>query len=955
MKKRLFTLMVASLCLVPKGFALETTTFTTDEGAVLNISLSSVGNTATVTGLGDESFRGVLNIPTEIAYNGSSYSVVTIGDEAFRNGRMTAVSLGNVTTVGASAFRNCSSIQSLDLSNVKIIGDYAFYMKGSALKSLIFSGNLQSVGNQAFSNSVTTVTVNVDNLMQINGLPIPTFNNADVKYYVDGQLLTDIFIPEGVSSISGFNQIKGIGTISFPSTTTEISGFDGTSASSVYCYAVTPPALTGLRACYGIPLYVPHKKELAYKMADGWKNFTNIIEMEGEDIPEYGDTIMLSEAGTLSEVLAQMEKAEITNLVIKGKINAADIKVLRNSTGKLAALDTLDLSNVELVPSDEEYYIYTTMSDGSMNPEYHRFFISAERRDTTFLGATLSSWPPHYYDHYDYNLTAAFCGTRFKRIIMPRTINDIGNRTFMGCGSLQEVVMPNAPISIGNEAFCGCGSLMLIPETNKVESVGEEAFYNCAQLGMLKQTMCLDFTSAVTISDEAFYGCKMIEAVVFSEALRSIGGSAFYNCTSLADVELSPNTFRLSYSSFQNTPWLTANKEVVDGITYIGTVAIELDRNMSTFSPREGTLGIADNFHRPGAKITAIQLPSSLQYIGKLSLRDIDLTSIQLPDALECVGERAFEGWPSLKEIAFPASLKEIGRMAFNGCGLESLIIPDGVEEIGYRAFYQNNSLKKVYYGAQRAIGTYIFNACYNLEDITIGNKVRSIPSYAFEGKSLKSLELGEQLEIVEDHAFSGASEPIKIALPPSLRKIGQGAFSGMAKEIIFSEGLQEIGANAFANCEMEILNLPKGLIKLEGKRMGGAFSNCHNLRKVTLPSTLKEIGDYTFYWCNNLTEVISMINVPYTISIDVFSNSGAFNNTLYVPKGTINLYKSTPCWNNFANIVESNDESAVESVVTELVMPLNYYNLNGSKTNGHRGLNIVHYSDGTVKKVIIK
>jgi hypothetical protein len=299
--------------------------------------------------------------------------------------------------------------------------------------------------------------------------------------------------------------------------------------------------------------------------------------------------------------------------------------------------------------------------------------------------------------------------------------------------------------------------------------------------------------------------------------------------------------------------------------------------------------------------------------------------------------------------------LKEIGRMAFNGCGLESLIIPDGVEEIGYRAFYQNNSLKKVYYGAQRAIGTYIFNACYNLEDITIGNKVRSIPSYAFEGKSLKSLELGEQLEIVEDHAFSGASEPIKIALPPSLRKIGQGAFSGMAKEIIFSEGLQEIGANAFANCEMEILNLPKGLIKLEGKRMGGAFSNCHNLRKVTLPSTLKEIGDYTFYWCNNLTEVISMINEPYTISIDVFSNSSAFNNTLYVPKGTINLYKSTPCWNNFANIVESNDESAVESVVTELVMPLNYYNLNGSKTSGQRGLNIVRYSDGTVKKVILK
>ena len=946
-------LMIVTFGLLTKGLALETTTFTTDEGAVLNITLSSVGNTATVTGMQDiANFKGLLSIPLEIAYNGSSYSIVTIADEAFRNGNMTAVTLGNVTTIGASAFRNCSSIQSLDLSNVKIIGDYAFYMKGSALKSLVFSGSLQSVGSLPFSSSVTQVTVNVESLMQINGLPIPTFNNADVKYYVNGELLTDIIIPKGESSISGFNQIKGLGTISFPSTTKSISGFNNTTAASVYCYAVTPPELTGLAACYDVPLYVPYKREFAYKMADGWKNFTNILEMEGEEIPECGDTITLTEAGTLLEALALSDKSEITNLVIRGKINAADIKVLRNASDKLATLDTLDISMVELVPSAEPYYIYTTMSDGSMNSEYHRFFISAERRDTAFMEASLSSWPPHYYDHYDYNLTAAFCSTRFKRIVMPRNISDIGVRTFMGCVNLNEVVMSNAPTSIGQEAFRDCKSLVLLPEMNKVEFVDEMAFYNCAQLGLLTQARFLDLSSAVTISDQAFYGCKKIQAVGFSDRLYSIGGYAFYNCTSLTDVSLSPNLVRLSYDSFENTPWLTTNKEVVDGITYLGTVAIELDRNMSAFSPREGTLGIADMFHHPGAKISTIQLPSSLKYIGKLSLREINLATIQLPDSLECIGERAFEGWPSLKEIMFPASLKEIGRMSFNSCGLESVIITDGVEEVGYRAFYDNQSLKKVYYGAKRASGTYIFNACYNIEEVIIGNKVKSIPSHTFEGKSLKSLVFGEELEIVEDNAFSAASEPLRIVLPPSLRRIGQGAFGGMAKEIIFSEGLLEIGANAFSNSAIEELNLPEGLIKLEGKRMGGAFSNCHNLRSVTLPSTLKEIGDYTFSNCNNLTQVISKIDIPYAISDDVFSNSSAFNNTLYVPKGTISLYQSTTCWNKFANIVEISNENAVGSVSSNSVAPAKYYNMSGIKTNGQRGLNIIRYGDGTVKKV---
>lgn len=935
MKKRLFTLMVASLCLVPKGFALETTTFTTDEGAVLNISLSSVGNTATVTGLGDESFRGVLNIPTEIAYNGSSYSVVTIGDEAFRNGRMTAVSLGNVTTVGASAFRNCSSIQSLDLSNVKIIGDYAFYMKGSALKSLIFSGNLQSVGNQAFSNSVTTVTVNVDNLMQINGLPIPTFNNADVKYYVDGQLLTDIFIPEGVSSISGFNQIKGIGTISFPSTTTEISGFDGTSASSVYCYAVTPPALTGLRACYGIPLYVPHKKELAYKMADGWKNFTNIIEMEGEDIPEYGDTIMLSEAGTLSEVLAQMEKAEITNLVIKGKINAADIKVLRNSTGKLAALDTLDLSNVELVPSDEEYYIYTTMSDGSMNPEYHRFFISAERRDTTFLGATLSSWPPHYYDHYDYNLTAAFCGTRFKRIIMPRTINDIGNRTFMGCGSLQEVVMPNAPISIGNEAFCGCGSLMLIPETNKVESVGEEAFYNCAQLGMLKQTMCLDFTSAVTISDEAFYGCKMIEAVVFSEALRSIGGSAFYNCTSLADVELSPNTFRLSYSSFQNTPWLTANKEVVDGITYLGTVALSSN---SALTFREGTLGIADNFHATNVdNVSNLTFPSTLRYIGSNAFSGFGIKNIVLPDGLEEIGKKAFYQCANISEVSFPNTMQFIGESAFSETGLTQVSLPSTISKLGRWAFSNNGSLKKVLYNVKDGMGMGIFSGCDNLVEAVVGSDVKILPPHCFVScDSLKIVQLGESVERISESSFEAC---------------------GNLESIDFPESLRFIEKSAFEDCKrLKEIKLPEGLLSVGGGRTDGAFSYCSALYRVELPSTLREIGYWAFR-SDGIMEVVSHITTPFPIDQYDFGGLCPREGTLTVPRGTKEVYLQTEGWNKFQNIIEegNGDESAIEYIISKSTIPITIYNITGRKTSGQRGLNIVRYSDGTVKKVILK
>lgn len=1062
--KKVFILLIVMVCSLCRGLALETTTFTTDEGAVLNISLSSVGNTATVTGMEDISnFQGVLNIPLEIAYNGSSYSVVTIADEAFQGGRMTEVSLGNVTTVGVSAFRNCSSIQSLDLSCVKIIGDYAFRMKGSALKTLIFSSNLQSVGKQPFSSSVTQVTVNVEDLMQINGLPIPTFDNADVKYFVNGELLTDIIIPEGVSSISGFNQIKGISTISFPSTTTTISGFSNTTAATVYCHAVTPPELTGLSSCYNIPLYVPYKKEMAYKMAAGWKNFTNIIEMEGEEIPALSDTITLTEAGTLSEALSMIDKSEITNLAIRGKINAADIKILRNAADKLATLDTLDISMVELVPSNEAYYIYTTMSDGSMNAEYHRFFISTERRDTFFIQALLSSWPPHYYDHYDHNMTAAFTGTRFKRIIMPKNISDIGERTFMGCGNLQEVVMSEAPTSIGAEAFRDCKTLMLIPELNKAESIGERAFYNCAQLGLLTQAKHLDLSSVVEIDISAFENCKYIASVKCSDHLRSIGGGAFSGCTSLVSFNLPANLARLSYDSFENTPWLKASKEVVDGITYIGTVAIEVDKNMSIFSPREGTLGIADRFYHSGDNIKTIQLPSSLQYIGKLSLRDINLSSIQLPEALECIGERAFEGWISLKEISFPSSLKEIGRMAFNGSGLESIVIPDGVEEIGYRAFYQNSSLKKVYYGAQHATGTYIFNYCPNLEEVIVGSKVKAIPAYAFSlCESINKLELGNQLEIIGDFAFEDSKALTHTDFPSNLRVIGVRAFEDCPLEnIVIGENIEELGSDCLASTislEYNRATMPEGFFKsrklksiiigsnlkiipekafdgcgyLNSVSMGsgvetiekdafaeckalseisvspilkeigdGAFHNCVSLKQFEFPSTLTSIGNNAFYqngierlllpavmtigesafayckavkeielpttlqsigkrafdYCELITIVKSHIKSPFEIPNDAFYFSKDFieNCTLMVPTGTSDAYKTTYAWARFKNIVEYDDASAMNTLQSEESRTPTFYNIAGNKSQGQRGLNIVRYSDGTVKKVLLK
>jgi hypothetical protein len=436
---------------------------------------------------------------------------------------------------------------------------------------------------------------------------------------------------------------------------------------------------------------------------------------------------------------------------------------------------------------------------------------------------------------------------------------------------------------------------------------------------------------------------------MFSDKLVAIGNFAFANCTKLNSVNTPPNLSRLSYYSFDNTPWLTANKEMVDGITYLGTVAIGCD-NVQTLLFRDGTLGIADYFKKQG-KPKSVILPSTLRYIGKRAFNALSITSIDIPASVEAIGDEAFWACQQLEKIDLPDQLKHIGQQAFRACPFEEIVIPDEVESVGYRAFYECTNLKRVYYGAQRSTEQYIFNLCEGIREITIGNKVTRIPSRTFEPDTIEVLTLGEKLEKLDDYAITGKTE--KLVLPASLRSIGKEALP-IARELIFSEGIEEIGPNAFVNSEVEVLYLPEGLLKIGGERMGGAFSNCRKLNKVILPSTLQEIEPYAFHWCAKIDTIISNIKVPFEISRDVFSNSSALSNTLIVPTGTKVLYQATNCWKEFKNIVEDTETNGVNSINSVSAIIANY-DISGRKTIRHRGLNIVHYNDGKVKKVIIK
>ena len=298
------------------------------------------------------------------------------------------------------------------------------------------------------------------------------------------------------------------------------------------------------------------------------------------------------------------------------------------------------------------------------------------------------------------------------------------------------------------------------------------------------------------------------------------------------------------------------------------------------------------------------------------------------------LGYYVFEGCSGLTSLTIPSSVTEIGNWAFFGCsGLTSLTIPSGVTSIGDSAF----------------------SGCSGLTSLTIPSGVTSIGYYAFDGCSrLTSLTIPSSVTEIGGYAFSGCSGLTSLTIPSGVTSIGGYAFydcSGLTSLTIPSS-VTEIGRYAFYGCSGLInLTIPSGVTEIGSE----AFEGCSGLTSLTIPSSVTSIGDWAFEGCSGLTSIyVYTKNLP-ELGFNVFFGCNAKNCTVYVPKGTIDDYKLSK-FGYFEKIVEF-DASGIDKVTTSTnAKEVSRYSANGQRLSAPaKGLNIVKYSDGSVKKVAVE
>lgn len=204
------------------------------------------------------------------------------------------------------------------------------------------------------------------------------------------------------------------------------------------------------------------------------------------------------------------------------------------------------------------------------------------------------------------------------------------------------------------------------------------------------------------------------------------------------------------------------------------------------------------------------------------------------------------------------------------------------------------------------------------------------------------------------DYVFNGCSGLTSLTLPSSVTKIGCYALLNCIglTSLPLPSSVTEIGEGAFLNCRgLTNFTIPSGVTSI-GQ---GAFFCCYGLISLTIPSSVTAIGSQAFNDCSGLTSIYAyMEKLPETGS-NLFLGCDAKNCTVYVPKGTGDAY----FWSSFGyfdNIVEF-DATGIDKTTTSTdVEEVSRYSLNGQRLVGPtKGLNIVKYSDGSVKKVAVE
>ena len=892
------------------------------EGALsLPDSITHVGLTYRITSIEQSAFQGCSALTSITIPSG----VTSIAQSAFQGcSALTSITIpSGVTSIDQSAFQGCSALESI-VWNAKNYQDFwgeeqtPFYELRDQIKSFTFGDsvkhiparlcagysvtnivvpyNVTSIGDEAFCHNpfLKSVTLS-NNLERISGdlflecralktVTLPnSVQNIGAGAFAFCEALTSITIPNSVTSIgeNAFKCCYSLASVTIGSGVTSI-GYE-----AFYdCRTLTYTNYTGdLAGWCGITFDDNLATPLSY---------SSNLHINGELLTD----LVIPEGVTNIKAYAFNNCKSIQSVTIPESVTSID-KYAFEYCGGIRSI-TWNAKNVADYPAFDATPFYRIGDK----------YLDMVNMDTitSFTFGDKVERIPAYLCYNMHNLPS---------ISLPESVTHIGSNAFANIPNINIFVHNATPANIGESVVNDMTQHLFVSDVDTFKEAWPDYENHLVALANAKR----ELTVAALSNMSALHQAIGIEGVGQVVELKVNGTINSYDIMMIRNqmpllrtLDLSDAHILATENGYEYTDGYTTQDSILTTQMFTGT-----GTNIHTIILPKSLKHIeAGAFNR---NLRALTIHNGT--IAESAFRGLDLlNTVNLSNNIRVIPNYAFKLCAALQSINLPDSLESIGREAFRGAGLRTLTIPANVSSIGYGAFTGGRAYYNYYcsddatypgcgnyYGDMHLepVGGYydekgnwvqLYNefheevwledegwyAASNLQELIIpeNSKLTTIRTFTFEGQPLTKVSLlGKKITTIQDAAFCRCQLDTLI-LPPNLKKLGTLSFgycSGL-KYIVMPNSITEIPANAFVGCQnLNDIQFPTKLTHIGHH----AFADCTNLSNVDIPGLVTSIGDYAFKDCN-VNNVYSYLFDPFTIGQNTFSAYANANATLYIP-----------------------------------------------------------------------
>ncbi len=848
--------------------------------------LSEIENPTVVTA---ESLAGVTEIP-EAFFQGSDITAISLPD--------------SVLKIGAGAFKNCASLENIDVNKVTFVDDEAFF--GCEKLIDVTLPEVVSLGVSAFEGCFGLTSVYIPKRINAGLIPVRAFYGCGSLVRVDIPEVIGFAVNNGVSS--AFGNCSSLEDISFINRFSSIAGFAFAGCSSIKKVDFTVTTVTSIGSyafseCSGIE-YIVFSASVT---SIGEKAFFNNYGHSIKSIEFKGSAGLLA----LDEIPADVFPATGYTFYVSGGADTSALKNYPEITIRTSA------------PTVEFRMYEGFAANGALNmPALNdTLYVNAAPTAPEFEGYVFSGWfvskdGAYARAEFPYNVTenTVFYAKYFD--VNKGSLTD-ADLTLTENG----YVLNKLAASADGEIYIPARYRDNNGDIRDIYSIDMAAFVSCDKITEIVIPEGVKVLFATTVSEVN----TTVTRINLPSTILKIEGAAFANFTAAEEFVFADgiDMEAVGKEAFENTKWYLderndAASESGSGFILAGNVAIEY------VSDKE-----------------SVDVPAGVTVlVAELFKDNAFLKEIRLNKELKIIGERCFYNATNLEFVSYASGnrdesiIKEIGSDAFTGTlwlrnqdmvivgtvltkyndhtGDATVNIPDGITEIAAEAF-AGSSVKNVVFGAQSRL-TKIDNGAFrnsSLETIVLP-AITELGDSVFENcVSLRKADFTKATtDTLPISTFSGCVALESVALSDAVTKISADAFKGCVKlasvkadGVNVIEGLVNSGIKdtAFANPEatendqfiiigkilikyvpataavsedddINVVEIPDGIESI----MKDVFLNNATINEIVIPASVKYIGESAFSNSSKLTAVKFAGDGLEEIAADAFKNCTA-------------------------------------------------------------------------------